>query len=51
MESQDLGFSPRVNVPRVNMPHVNIPNVLLITHPHNDHIKELPILLSKARQR
>lgn len=44
----DLGFSPRVSVPRVNMPDVNIPNVLLITHPHNDHIKELPILLSKA---
>jgi phosphoribosyl 1,2-cyclic phosphodiesterase len=26
----------------------NVPNVILITHAHDDHIKELPLLLDKA---
>lgn len=44
----DLGFSSHVNIPCVNVPNVNLPDLLLITHPHNDHIKELPLLLSKV---
>jgi mRNA degradation ribonuclease J1/J2 len=44
----ELGFGSHVNIPCVNVPDVNLPDLLLITHPHNDHIKELPLLLSKA---
>lgn len=44
----ELGFGSHVNIPCVNAPNVNLPDLLLITHPHNDHIKELPLLLSKA---
>jgi ribonuclease BN (tRNA processing enzyme) len=35
----DLGFKSRESI---------IPDGILITHAHNDHVKELPILLSKV---
>ena len=44
----DLGFGSHVSIPCINMPNVNLPDLLLITHPHSDHIKELLLLLSKA---
>jgi phosphoribosyl 1,2-cyclic phosphodiesterase len=36
----DLGFKSRESI---------IPDGILITHAHNDHVKELPILLSKVK--
>ncbi len=47
-EIAELGFGSHVNIPCVNVPNVNLPDLLLITHSHSDHIKELPPLLSKA---
>lgn len=44
----DLGLSLPVNIPHVHTPDAKIPDLVLITHPHNDHVKELPLLLSKA---
>ncbi len=45
---RDLGFGSYSKLSCVNIPTVNLPDILLLTHPHIDHIKELPLLLSKA---
>jgi len=45
---RDLGFSSHGKLSCVNIPTVNLPDLLLLTHPHIDHIKELPLLLSRA---
>ncbi len=47
---RDLGFNSHSKLSCVNIPMVNLPDLLLLTHPHIDHIKELPLLLSKASE-
>ncbi len=42
--NSDLGFEPT----STSTSSQYIPDVVLITHSHNDHIKELPILIEKA---
>jgi phosphoribosyl 1,2-cyclic phosphodiesterase len=50
LEKMDLSSSPNVDsiVSRsFKSPIVNIPDVVLVTHSHNDHIVDLPIIAAK----
>jgi phosphoribosyl 1,2-cyclic phosphodiesterase len=54
LEKIDLSYSQ--NVDNINSkflkdPVVNIPNAVLVTHSHNDHIKDLPLIGAKYFER
>jgi phosphoribosyl 1,2-cyclic phosphodiesterase len=54
LEKMDLSSSPNVDsiVSRsFKSPIVNIPDVVLVTHSHNDHIVDLPIIAAKYSER
>jgi phosphoribosyl 1,2-cyclic phosphodiesterase len=54
LEKMDLSSSPNVDSIISKFfkdPNVNMPDAILITHSHNDHIKDLPLIAAKYSER
>src|SRR5262245_44527197 len=53
LEKIDLSYShvDNINSKFLKDPVVNIPNAVLVTHSHNDHIKDLPLIGAKYFER
>jgi phosphoribosyl 1,2-cyclic phosphodiesterase len=54
LEKIDLSYSQNadnINSKFLKDPVVNIPNAVLVTHSHNDHIKDLPLIGAKYFER
>lgn len=54
LEKMDLSSSPNVDSIISNFfkdPNMNLPDAVLITHSHNDHIKDLPLIAAKYSER
>lgn len=54
LEKMDLSSSPNVDNIISNFfkdPNMNLPDAVLITHSHNDHIKDLPLIAAKYSER
>jgi phosphoribosyl 1,2-cyclic phosphodiesterase len=54
LEKMDLSSSPNFDSILSNFfkdPNMNMPDAVLITHSHNDHIKDLPLIAAKYSER